>query len=84
MAAKAPALENNAVFSACGRYRYVLTRQVSAGTRPATFILLNPSTADATKDDPTIRRCVGFARRWGCAAWLCSTFSPFGQPTRRC
>jgi hypothetical protein len=29
------------------------------------FIGLNPSTADATEDDPTIRRCVGFAKDWG-------------------
>lgn len=30
------------------------------------FIGLNPSTADATNDDPTIRRCIGYARDWGC------------------
>jgi len=29
------------------------------------FIALNPSTADETEDDPTIRRCIGFARAWG-------------------
>jgi hypothetical protein len=29
------------------------------------FIGLNPSTADETEDDPTIRRCIGFAKRWG-------------------
>src|SRR3954454_15761859 len=59
-------LEQNAVISACGRYRYLLSRQVGPGLRTATFIMLNPSTADATNDDPTIRRCIGFARQWGC------------------
>lgn len=36
------------------------------------FIGLNPSTADETKDDPTIRKCIGFAKRWGFGA-LCMT-----------
>src|SRR5262245_35053012 len=60
------ALEQNAIISACGAYRYVLTRQVGPGTRTATFIMLNPSTADASDNDPTIRRCIGFSRLWGC------------------
>ena len=36
------------------------------------FIGLNPSTADETNDDPTIRRCVNFAKSWGYGA-LCMT-----------
>lgn len=55
-----------AIFSPCGRYRYMLTRTlVEDGTGYVNFILLNPSTADAEQDDPTIRRCIGFAQDWG-------------------
>jgi hypothetical protein len=49
-----------------GVYRYDLTRTWGNLDGPATFIMLNPSTADAAADDPTIRRCIGFARSWGC------------------
>ena len=59
-------VERGAVLSDCGRYRYLLTRRWSAGPL-APFILLNPSTADGTEDDATIRRCMGFAERWGFA-----------------
>ena len=59
------ALTATADISECGLYRYRLTR--TWGTEPPmTFVMLNPSTADAEKDDPTIRRCMGFARREGC------------------
>jgi hypothetical protein len=56
-------------FSPCRTWRYLLTRQVTPldGKGTVAFIGLNPSTADETADDPTIRRCVGFARRWGFA-----------------
>ena len=53
-----------ATLSPCERYRYSLSR--SWGTGPLMgFVMLNPSTADAEMDDPTIRRCLGFARREG-------------------
>lgn len=55
----------SAVISECGRYRYTLEREWMTGTGTCLFVMLNPSTADATEDDPTIRRCVGFAQRWG-------------------
>ena len=51
-----------------GLYRYQLTRTWSQANPLVNFVMLNPSTADATADDPTIRRCLGFARRWGCGA----------------
>ena len=54
-------------WSPCRRYRYVLWRLLDGpGERPCMFIGLNPSTADEERDDPTIRRCKGFARAWGC------------------
>ena len=46
-------------------YRYRLTREWDAALPPLGWIMLNPSTADDTRDDPTIRKCVGFARRNG-------------------
>lgn len=73
-------------FSPCRKYRYTLWRNwatedllVNAGNSSETkaheylmVIGLNPSTADETKDDPTIRKCIGFAKRWGFGA-LCMT-----------
>lgn len=55
----------SAVISDCGRYRYMLEREWMTGSGTCLFVMLNPSTADAEQDDPTIRRCVGFAQSWG-------------------
>ena len=58
-------LDSGAEISECGRYRYWLSRRLGMGERSVAFVGLNPSTADASIDDPTIRRCVGYARAWG-------------------
>jgi hypothetical protein len=61
--------ESTATFSPDRTYRYALTRRWGQG--PLTvFVMLNPSIADAFADDPTIRRCIGFARRFGSAGLL--------------
>lgn len=59
--------ERKAFVSECGRYRYWLTRRWSAGPI-GTIVMLNPSTADAEVDDPTIIRVMRFFAREGCGA----------------
>lgn len=58
-----------AMFSYCDRYRYYLWRRLSDGPAKkidyVAFVGLNPSTADETVNDPTIRRCINFAKFWG-------------------
>jgi len=61
------AVLGHATFSACGRFRYRLSRTWRPGP-PLLFVMLNPSTADAREDDPTLRRCLGFAQRAGFGA----------------
>lgn len=59
-------MTGTAIISSCKRYRYSLTRLVGEGKKCCLFIMLNPSTADAETDDPTIRRCKNYAKSWGC------------------
>ena len=54
-----------AIISECGKYRYQLWRIWNDQLPKVLFIMLNPSTADANEDDPTIRRCIAFAKSWG-------------------
>ena len=58
-------LKKSAVISKCGKYRYRLDRIWGDEDKYIAFIGLNPSTADAEKDDNTIRKCVKFSKRLG-------------------
>ena len=58
-------MSGGAVFSDCGRYRYELWRRWDADLPTVMFIMLNPSKADAERDDPTIEKCLRFAECWG-------------------
>jgi hypothetical protein len=58
-------MEKYACISACGRYRYWLTRHWDQSLPVVIYIMLNPSIADADHDDPTLRRCINFARDQG-------------------
>lgn len=80
-------VSQNASESTDKKYRYWLYRQwvqpdahssPDYSKEPATclFVMLNPSTVDAMTDDPTVRRCVGFASRWGyCAMAIVNLFA---------
>jgi len=57
-----------AEFSADKVYRYRLWREWGDIESRCCFLMLNPSVADDELDDPTIRRCIGFATRWGFGA----------------
>lgn len=54
-----------AVFDSTRTYRYALGRTWDVDLPACAFVMLNPSTADAFRLDPTVRRCMGFAKRWG-------------------
>lgn len=57
--------QSGATFDRTGQYRYTLWRVWDSTLPAVAFVMLNPSTADETVEDPTIRRCTGFARAWG-------------------
>lgn len=62
------AVRGSAVLSPDGRYRYLLNRVWEPELGRVCWVMLNPSTADATNDDRTISRCIGFTRAWGYGA----------------
>lgn len=58
-------MKADANLSECRKYRYALWRAWDETKPYAMIIGLNPSTADEVKDDPTIIRCINFAKSWG-------------------
>lgn len=66
----------SAIIDKTGMYRYSLIREWDREKSRILFVMLNPSTADATQDDPTIRRCIGLAKAWqhGCLE-VCNLFA---------
>lgn len=58
-------MERGAILDQTGVFRYSLWREWSDRSAKVGFVMLNPSRADALVDDPTIRRCIGFAQTWG-------------------
>lgn len=68
-----------AAWSPCRQYRYTLWRTWTNNPRPryAMFCCLNPSTATEFEDDPTVRRCVGYAKAWGFDAFVMANLFAF-------
>ena len=57
-------MKNTAKLSGCRNYRYALWRTWDSSKPFVMFVGLNPSTADETTDDPTLTRCINFAKSW--------------------
>ena len=71
---------NTCEFSPARKYRYALWRSWGDSSNYVNFIGLNPSIADDFKDDPTIRKCRGFAKRWGYGAMCMTNLFAFRCP----
>lgn len=70
----------DAVISPCEKYRYKLTRKWADGPE-VLFVMLNPSTADASQDDPTIKRCISFAKDWGFGSLAVANLFAYRTPS---
>lgn len=66
-----------ATLSPCGKYRYQLWRVWNPKLPKCLFLMHNPSTADAFIEDPTIRRCINFAKDWGYGGIYVGNLSPY-------
>ncbi|MEO1791525.1 MAG: DUF1643 domain-containing protein [Cyanobacteria bacterium J06629_19] len=72
-------MKRTAIFDSTGAYRYQLGRRWQVEGAEVAFVMLNPSRADASVDDPTLRACIQFAQRWHYASL--SVVNLFGYRT---
>ena len=74
---------SNAIFSDCGRYRYRLERIWDLGAPILPWVLLNGSTAGSVRNDPTVRRVIGFTRQWEFGGlWLVNAYAAMATNPR--
>lgn len=74
-------MRRGATFDDTGSYRYTLWRRWDSSLPRVAFVMLNPSTADRHADDPTIRRCIGFARAWGYGGMVAVNLFAYRTPS---
>ncbi|MAJ43211.1 MAG: hypothetical protein CMF96_00515 [Candidatus Marinimicrobia bacterium] len=72
-----PLVKSDAIFSDDRIHRYTLWRIWNKELPKVLFIGLNPSTATETKNDPTIRRCMGYAKYWGYGGYIMGNIFAF-------
>lgn len=70
-------MKKGAVISSCGKYRYKLWRVWDHSKPLVLFVMHNPSKADADIDDPTITRCINFAKSWGYGGFYVGNLSAY-------
>lgn len=77
-------MKRDAVFSEDMRYRYQLSRIWDETLPTLLFVMLNPSTADASIDDPTIRRVISFTKSWNYGGVYVSNLYAYRSTDPRC
>ncbi|MCR9268190.1 MAG: DUF1643 domain-containing protein, partial [Alphaproteobacteria bacterium] len=71
-----PITESAAEISPCGVFRWSLTRGWGVGTGTVYWQCLNPSDADATRNDPSVLRMCAFSQRWGYRRMILGNLAP--------
>jgi hypothetical protein len=70
-------IKSGALISNCEKYRFRLWRIWDTSLPLVMFVMHNPSTADGEEDDPTIRRCISFAKSWGYGGMYVGNLFPY-------